>query len=116
MLDDYRSVLEPALDYSGGTHIWSDIVDGVSSGMMQLWVNGDSAAITQILTYPQKKVLNVFLAGGDKDDLLDMLDSAKMWGAQQGCESILMSGRPGWLKVLSKHDWKPLFQTMEARL
>lgn len=115
-IDDSREFLEPALAYSGGTHEWSDVVSGVHSSRMQLWANERGAAITEILEYPRKRVLNVFLAGGDMDQILEMLESAKAWGAQQGCEAICMSGRKGWLRVLNKHGWQEQFATMSSQI
>jgi len=115
-LDECRAFLEPALEYSGGTHEWEDIAEGVHSTRMQLWANERGAAITEILEYPRKRVLNVFLAGGDMDQILEMLDSAKAWGAQQGCDAIMMSGRKGWLRVLNKHGWEERFSTMASEI
>jgi hypothetical protein len=115
-LERCREFLEPALAYSGGTHEWEDIVEGVHSMRMQLWANERGAAITEIIQYPRKKVLNAFLAGGEMDQVLEMIDSAKQWGAGQGCSSITMSGRRGWLRVLGKHGWEEQFCTMACEI
>jgi hypothetical protein len=32
-----RPWIEDALEYSGGTHVFDDVVSGVTSGRMQLW-------------------------------------------------------------------------------
>lgn len=113
-LERCREFIEPALVYSGGTHEWEDIVEGVHKAHMQLWANKDAAAITEIIQYPRKKVLNVFLAGGEMGQLIEMLESAKAWGNAQGCDTITMSGRRGWLRVLGKQGWVPQFVTMAA--
>lgn len=113
-LNKARALLMPALGRCGGTHDWQDIVDGITSTRMQLWSNDDAAAITEIVKYPRKTVLNVFLAGGDMGHLMEMLDSAKEWGKLQGCEAITMSGRKGWLRVLDKHGWHEQFVTMSC--
>ena len=115
-LDECRAFLEPALEYSGGTHEWEDIAEGVYSNRMQLWANARGTAITEIVKYPRKTVLNVFIAGGDMDQLLEMLESAKHWGRLQGCDTIAMSGRHGWLRVLNRHGWKGQFSTMASPL
>lgn len=114
MIDDCRKFLEPALAYSGGTHEWVDVVNGVCSGRMQLWPSPDAAAVTEIIKYPRKMVLNVFIAGGNMERLVDMLESAKAWGHAQGCDAIAMSGRRGWLKVLGKEGWEEQFTTMTS--
>lgn len=115
-MDDVRKYIEPALEYSGGTHEWLDIVRGVHDFRMQLWANDKAAAITEIIDFPQKRVLNVFLAGGDMEHLMDMLDSAKAWGKGEGCSEIIMSGRKGWLRVLDKQGWSDKFSVMGCAL
>jgi len=108
-----RGWIEDALQYSGGTHIFDDVVCEVLSGRMQLWPAARGCAVTELGVYPRKKVLHVFLAGGEMDQLLDMMDSAASWGRAQGCSGMTMAGRHGWAKVLSKHGWSSVMTVME---
>ena len=101
--------IESALKKGGNTHDFVDIVDGVMSGHMQLWMGKNGCAVTEIVVYPNKKVLHVFLAGGNKGygikQITDMHDDAMAWGKQQGCEGMTVAGRKGWKKVLQKKGW-----------
>ena len=115
-LEEYRDRIEAALAYSGGTHDFEDVARGVMSSKMQVWPTCNSCAITEIICYPKKKVLHVFLAAGDKEELVGMIDSAADWGKSQGCESMTMSGRHGWLKVLGKENWKTVMTVMERTI
>ena len=115
-LENYRKWIESALDYSGGTHNFDDVVQGIVSGRMQLWPAEKGCAVTEIVVYPRKKVLHVFLAAGEMDQLIDMIDAAAAWGIQNGCESMTMSGRHGWLRVLDKKGWKSVMAVMERKL
>jgi len=108
-----RPWIEAALEYSGGTHTFDDVVDGVTSGRMQLWPAPRGCATTEIVLYPRKKVLHVFLAGGDMDQILDMIDSAAAWGRTQDCTALTLAGRLGWQRVLDKHGFTPVLVTME---
>ena len=116
ILEDYRDQINSALAYSGGTHDFEDVARGVSSAKMQLWPASNSCAITEIICYPKKKVLHVFLAAGEKQELVGMIDSAAAWGKSQGCESMTMSGRHGWLKVLGNEGWKAVMTVMEHKI
>ena len=107
-----RKWIEDALEYSQGTHDFADIVDGLLSGHMQLWPAENSCLVTEIVVYPKKKVLHVFLAGGNLDEILDMEQSLKEWGIMQGCSNMTMAGRKGWTKVLTKSGWQPSFTVM----
>ena len=83
---------------------------------MQLWPTEKACAVTEIVLYPRKKVLHVFLAAGDLDQITDAIDAVAAWGIQQGCESLTMNGRHGWKRVLDKKGWKPIMTVMERVL
>jgi len=101
-----REWIQSALDKGGDTHGFVDVVDGVMSGHMQLWSGAKGCAVTEIVVYPNKKVLHVFLAGGKLEQITDMHQDAVKWAKTQGCEGMTLSGRKGWLKILNKDGWK----------
>ena len=103
-----RKHIEAALEYSGGTHDIIDIYEGLYKGTMQLWPAKDSCLVTEIIKYPKKKVLNIFLGGGDLTEILSMHSDVISWAKQQGCTALNMTGRFGWKKPLAKHGWQPM--------
>ena len=115
-LSDYRTQLESALAYSGGTHTFEDVVQGVVNGHMQAWVNGDSIAVTEIIIYPRKKVLHGFLAAGNMKRILEMVPSAAEWGRQHGCTAFTLAGRKGWQRVFGRRGWKTAFYVLETSI
>ena len=76
--------IEAALEYSGGTHAFEDVADGINKGVMQLWPTPRGCIVTEIVVYPKKKVLNVFLGGGELDQILDMHNDVIQWAKVQG--------------------------------
>ena len=106
-----RKWIEDALEYSGGTHDFDDIVDAIYSGRMQLWPAENSALVTEIIVYPRKKVLHIFLGGGELQEILGMHDSVIEWAKLQGCEALTVAGRAGWSKPLKKHGWSEPYRT-----
>lgn len=103
-----RPWIEAALEYSGGTHSFLDVVEGLCAGTMQLWPADKGCIVTEIVVYPKKKVLNIFLGGGELEQILDMHENVIDWAKAQGCSALTMTGRFGWKKPLAKHGWKPL--------
>ena len=83
---------------------------------MQFWPADNSCLVTEIVVYPQKKVLNVFLGGGELDEILGMHADVIAWAKGQGCEAITISGREGWKRALKSHGWKPLHVTMTKEI
>jgi hypothetical protein len=114
MLDELercREWIEAALEYSGGTHNFDDVVEGLKSGVLQLWPTPRGCIVTEIVLYPRKRVLNVFLGGGELDQILDMHTDVVDWAKAQGCTALTMSGRAGWKKSVAPHGWKPQHST-----
>ena len=107
--------IESALEYGGGTHIYEDIVTAIIEGKMQLWPAENSCWVTEITVYPRKKVLHVFLAGGNLDEILGMHDSVVNWAIDQGCEGMTLTGRKGWGKALADIGWKSKLVLLEKR-
>lgn len=105
-LERCRPWIEAALEYSGGTHVFDDIVQGILDGRMQLWPAPRGCIVTEIVVYPRKRVLNLFLAGGELDQILDMHDAVKAWAKEQDCEAAQLAGRLGWKRVLEPLGWK----------
>lgn len=79
---------------------------------MQLWAGEDGCAVTEILVYPRKKVLHVFLAGGKMEQIIDFQKDAIEWAKRQGCTAMTIAGRMGWKKALASYGWKPVFLTL----
>jgi hypothetical protein len=95
-----RQWLEPALQYADGTHDWDDIVAALYSRQMQLWPLERSALVTEIQQFPRKRVLNVFLGGGDLDELRAFVPTVAEFARANGCTALQCSGRRGWLRAI----------------
>lgn len=113
IIEQCRPWIEDALEYSGGTHTFEDVYDRILDGKLQLWPAERGCAVTEIVVYPKKKVLHVFLAGGEMDQIIDMIDSAVAWSKTQGCTSMTIAGRHGWKRVLEKHGYKAVMTVLE---
>lgn len=111
--EQIKEWVEAALAHSGGTHTYQDVVESLMSGRMQLWPAERGCAITEIVVYPQKKVLHVFLAAGEMDQLFAMIDSAADWGRTQGCTAMTLAGRLGWQRAMKPLGWEAKMVVME---
>lgn len=116
IIDANRKHIEAALEYSGGTHNFDDVKQAIIEGRMQLWPAPNSAAVTEIVEYARKKVIHVFLAGGQMDEVVGGIESVAEWGRAQGCQSMTISGRKGWERILDKSGFRPVLVVMEKEL
>ena len=112
-----------ALEYGCGLLELEDIVAGVAARDMQMWLVFDddrpvAVCITEILSFPRKKMLSAFIIGGvGLESWVGQLDDTLTRYAQgQGCTVLNGSGRRGWERVLKKFGWEHPATTYMKRL
>ena len=111
-LDDYPLLvprIADALQYADGTHTVADVQAMLVNGQAQLWPGIESAVVTQIRQTPQKKVLNVFLAGGEMAEIRQLMPLLYAWAKAEGCTSGQFMGRKGWERTFAvkEQGWIP---------
>ncbi len=123
-----QPMLARAIEYSDGELSMDDLIEALAKGDMTLWLVGPglmhartlddfaaavrAAMVTEIGTFPRKRVLQVaLLGGGDVQRVVStVVPALKMAGEQRGCHQIRVVGRRGWAKALA--DWRQLYVTM----
>lgn len=117
-IENYRRAIEEALVYTGGSHTYEDVVRLVEEGQMQYWPSAHSVVITEIIDYPQERILNFFLVGGGSLAEIEMMHEPLIeWGRTQGCTKAVMTGRPGWGRTfLTREGWEPTLQVYEREI
>jgi hypothetical protein len=88
-----RPFLEEALLHCGGTHELEDVVKAIGEGRLQLWLGERSAGVSEILTYPRKRVLNLFLAGGNLEEMKALRPGLEAFARGHACDGVMFSGR-----------------------
>lgn len=112
-LERLRHHVDAALEYSGGTHNFDDIVEMVERSKLQVWPATESIVLTEIIVYPQLKNLHYFLAGGDLQELAKMRPMIETWGKSIGCTRVTLAGRRGWEKTfLADEGYKPQWSVL----
>jgi len=110
--------IKSALQYSDGKYDLNDIRQGLEEQKMQLFIAVAeeiiATAITQVVDYPQKRVLTIVLLGGKRmEEWLPLLNQLERWAIDEGCEQIELYGRPGWERVLG---WDKTYVALKKRL
>lgn len=99
--------IEPALEYSGGTHTKEDIRQAIERRDMLLITGPKSAMVFEVIVFPQMKVLHGFLCGGDLQELKSADPSLMELARALGCSRISIAGRYGWARALKDLDYTP---------
>jgi hypothetical protein len=118
--DKVEDFIGKAAKYTYGRYTTGNIYDMVKGGDYDLWVAYEEgtfkgAVVTNIITYPQKKILCMQFCGGEqlklwKDQMLGLL---QRFARDSGCEGIESTGRPGWAKVFKNDGYKATWITYE---
>jgi len=106
-VDDFQRSwphLKKALRLTGGTHTKRDIFDGIAVGDFQLWPGRRSAALTEVIKYPQMRAVRIFLAGGQLDELKKVERNITAWAKEIDATRIEIAGRRGWLRSLDDYQ------------
>lgn len=111
-----RPWIEAALAQGCGTHTFEDVAEGIRTGVMQLWPAVDACAVTEIAVYPQRKMLNCFLAGGNMARLKAMAPAMEEWARLQGCDGTELTGRRGWSRALADLGYREAAIVMRKEL
>jgi hypothetical protein len=98
----YRRQVMAALEFGGGIYTFDDLCRGVNAGVMQMWPGVDSIFLTEILAFPQRKILHIFLAGGNLKELEAMAPAVVAFARAQGCQEMQFAGRPGWERTFMR--------------
>ena len=107
--NEVESLIKKALD---DTYTARDILDGLVKNAFQLFISWEdkveSAVITEVIQYPQKKVCRYFLAGGSNMNnwLEPIQQEIEKFAKNNQCDAIEVAGRKGWLRKLKGYKQK----------
>ena len=96
-----------------------DILDGLMETRFQLFISWEdrveSAVVTEVAKYPQKKILRYFLAGGENMNnwLEPIQKEIEQFAKDNQCDAIEVAGRKGWTRKLKGYEQKIYLFTKE---
>ena len=98
-----------------------DYIEPLTHGDMQLWVvvenkRVNAALVTQIIPYPQKRILRLIsLAGDNFQDIKDFLEMVEVFALKNGCTALEMWGRKGGKKLRSVWEESDIVFTKDLK-
>jgi hypothetical protein len=104
-IEDRYAQVEKALEFMGNTHSFPDILALIEDGQMQSFANGETWAVTQIIDFPKKRVLEVFLVTGDLANAEALHDVVIAYAKAHACDFIRAYGRDGWSSRAKERGW-----------
>lgn len=106
MNDEKRlAQLEETLERMGHTHTLADVLTMIEEGTMQSFTVGDTWAVTSVLDFPRKRVLEIFLVVGDMREALILHDMVLAYAKVHHCDILRTFARDGWGKWAQERGW-----------
>ena len=110
-------LFDKALRIGGNTHTRQDIAECIAKGRYQYFGDDECCVVTEIVDYPQKRVLHLFIAAGNLTKLLEeYLPIVKQFAADNGCSALTSVSRKGFLKRFPAYGFKPKCVTFECEI
>ena len=107
--NEIEPLIKKALD---DCYTADDILKGLVFEKFQLFISWEnkveSAVVTEVAQYPQKKILRYFLAGVNNINnwLEPIQEKIEKFAKLNNCNSIEVAGRKGWARKLKGYEQK----------
>mgnify|MGYP000099291797 FL=1 len=102
-----KPFLADALEKSGNEYTVADVLKELEDDQAIFYPTRNGASVFRIGLYPQKRMLCIWLAGGDMESSIDsILEAAEFHAKQHECDGIEVLGRRGWEKVLKPYGYE----------
>lgn len=105
-------LLESGMKKGGSTHSIRDIVEALKDGHMQAFLNDGALAITQVVDFPQKRVLEVLWCAGVLDEVINLRSKLIEFAKEKDCTMGRAFVRPGLVTPLEQAGWRKAQQVM----
>tara|TARA_R110002020_G_scaffold167692_2_gene356118 strand:+ start:801 stop:1232 length:432 start_codon:yes stop_codon:yes gene_type:complete len=111
--EEVAPLLNTVREHTEGELETDDFLEPLTHGDMQLWIATEGSTVhgvmvTQLIPYPQKKILRVIsLAGDNFEELREFQEMIEAFAVKTGCTALEMWGRKGWKKLLP--DWEDTY-------
>ena len=111
--EEVAPLLNTVREHTEGELETDDFLEPLTHGDIQLWIATEGSTVhgvmvTQLIPYPQKKILRVIsLAGDNFEELREFQEMIEAFAVKTGCTALEMWGRKGWKKLLP--DWEDTY-------
>ena len=103
--DERVHYIEAALQKGQEPFSVEDVYDRVCAGLAHFEPVEDGAAVFWFNDYPQRKLLRIWLYGGNMPSIEQVLDAAQKHAERLECDGIELDGRKGWERILKSHGF-----------
>ena len=112
----WQGQIQQALDKGGNTHNFDDVAKMVLSQQAHIYDYDDCVLIMQVTEFPNFKTYHCFIGAGDLDAIERAIPEMHQVAAALECDTISISGRPGWTKAIKAHGFEHRYSTLYKKV
>jgi len=112
----YYEKLTQALKDAGDLYTIQDILAAIAESRMQSFAEGNTWAITEVNTFPNRKIVTIAYVIGDLKDAEILHDRVIEFAKSIGATMVKAFGRVGWAKDAEKNGWRVAGQVYHKEL
>jgi hypothetical protein len=117
MNDHLVEKLRKALLHAGATHSFGDVMCAMQRGTAQGWGTSEAALVTEVISYPQRRVGRIWLAAGSLAEVIDLAEGpVSDFAREEGCDAAEILGREGWARILEPRGWRKVAVLLRKEL
>lgn len=115
--DRCRKYLDLSVYHETQSFTMEDLAIGIKAGYYQLWPSENAAAVTgTFLLKDGGECVQVMAAGGEYDEVMELLDQIETVARRGGAEALMTVGRIGWRKEAKIREWDHVASIFYKRL
>lgn len=123
-----KPYIDDALAYSNSHHHSEHFKDLLKKGKLQLWFLWDNSkntiqekmngvVVSEIIIRSIKKVFHLpIVTGKNRQKWQHLIEKLENFAKDQGCDCMELIARPGWQKILDKHNYFKTHVVLEKNL
>ena len=92
-LDRLGPLLQQAIDECPATHTFHTVMEAITEGRAHLWCGERCVAVTEFNEQPLRRILNVWLAGGDLREMKSLRPGIEAFGRAHGATAVTFSAK-----------------------
>jgi len=114
---DAAKLIQAAIDQSHEIFTLDEVADEIEAGRSTAFVGERSIMVCTLQKHHDEITGHAWLAGGDLDELRDVLrPQAEGWARANGASHTTIDGRRGWIRALKDNGYGEVAVTLRKRI
>lgn len=99
--------LRRAIAAAGDLWTLADLVELAREGRIQVWHDGGAVVMTDVVDFPRKRIVRVFLVAGRMAGVRRLARQVEAFAVASEADAMVAEGRAAWERIGAPMGWQP---------